>query len=810
MGQYTIGTFVADATNQMVTLTGGNGPGVDTDSQSCTALINAYQLRVIAPVSGPVFTNVIRVGDNIILQGSNGVPQGAYQMLRSADLSQPLGNWQHIGIKSFDAGGNFNFSNALSSDTVGFYRLQALSTGPVYPPEITSDPQDLTVAAGQTASFNVTATGTDLTYWWYYNTNTILSSGTSSTLTLSGLQVSDSGKISVTASNLIEVASSAFATLTVTGVPPVITLQPTNLVVGLGQMASFSVTAGGTAPLHYQWYYDTNTALAGETNRTLTLSNVSTNQTGRYSVTITNLYGATDSDFATLTVPLTPPAILTQPANLAVKAGQTADFSVTATGALPLAFQWYYNTNTLLAGETNNTLTLLNVNASQAGKYSVTITNLYGATNSAYATLSVNPEVLAFPEAEGYGKNATGGRGGAVYEVTTLNPTGPGSLGAAIDASGPRTVVFRVGGTIVGNFEIRNDNITIAGQTAPGDGICIKGNLYVSANNVIIRYLRVRQDTSVNPESDAMTGRFHQNIILDHVSASWSGDEVMSLYHNTNVTIQWCMIAEACAKFINGTNTGHQFGGIWGNNYSTYHHNLIADNVSRNPRWASGCGYNDYRNNVIYNWNYNSCYGGEAMQDGATNQFSFTTVNMVANYYKAGPATQSGVRRRIAEPSGNVYGVGSWYVADNYVDGYPAVTADNWQGVDGTSYVKMNAPWDAMPINQQTAEAAYTNVLAKVGCFKPHRDSVDASIIQDVANGTATYGDNGIFTYPTDGGGWPTLASGTPPVDSDHDGMPDSWEIAHGLNPNDPSDRNTIGPDGYTHLEEYLNELGAF
>ena len=202
----------------------------------------------------------------------------------------------------------------------------------------------------------------------------------------------------------------------------------------------------------------------------------------------------------------------------------------------------------------------------------------------------------------------------------------------------PRTVIFRVAGTIEGSFRIKNDKITIAGQTAPGDGICIKGSLGIDANEVIIRYIRIRANPSLG-EVDAIFGRYHKNIILDHVSASWSSDEVLSVYHNENVTIQWCMITEACVKFKNGENTGHRFGGIWGNNYGTYHHNLIAHNDSRNPRWASGCKYNDYRNNVVYNWGYQSCYGGEAQQRGRE-EWNFTTINMIANYYKAGPATE--------------------------------------------------------------------------------------------------------------------------------------------------------------------------
>jgi hypothetical protein len=761
------------------------------------------------PPGAPVFTNIMRVGGDIILQGGNGVPQGAYQMLRSADVTQPPGNWLGVGIKSFDTKGNFNFTNALPAAAAGFYRLLVLSSGPVFPPAITAQPQSLALAAGQDAVFNVTATGTiPLTYQWYYNTNILLASGSSSTLSLTNVQIGDSGQYSVTVSNILGVVPSQFATLTVTGVPPAISVQPANLALTVGQTANFSVTAGGTSPLSYQWYYNTNTPMAGQTNSTLTLTNVHPASAGKYFVTVTNLFGSTNSVFATLTVTGDPPAITAQPANLGLAVGQPANFSVTAGGGTPLYYQWYYNTNTALAGQTNSTLTLANVQLTNAGKYSVIVTNLFGSTNSVFATLSVTNAQLAFPEAEGYGKYTVGGRGGAVYEVTNLNATGAGSLGAAISASGARTVVFRVAGTIEGSFSINNGNITIAGQTAPGDGICIKGNLNINASDVIIRYIRVRLDPSI--EADAISSRFKKNIILDHVSASWSSDEVMSLYHGTNVTIQWCMITEGCAKFVNGTNTGHRFGGIWGNNYSTCHHNLIAHNDSRNPRWASGSQFSDYRNNVLYNWGYQSCYGGGAMQDGATNLFDHTTINMVANYYKPGPATGSGVRDRIAEPSED-NGVGSWFVTNNVVEGYPAVTANNWLGIDGSSYIKLNASWDAMPINEETPLVAYTNVLAHAGCSKPNRDSVDTRIMNEAATGTATYGNNGIITYPSDVGGWPTLATGTPPTDTDHDGMPDSWETAHGLNPNNAADRNsyTLNPV-YTNLEVYLNELGAF
>jgi pectate lyase len=423
----------------------------------------------------------------------------------------------------------------------------------------------------------------------------------------------------------------------------------------------------------------------------------------------------------------------------------------------------------------------------------------------------VRPELArkipAFPGAEGYGSVARGGRGGRVFEVTNLNDSGPGSLRAAIEAEGPRIVVFRVSGTVEGRFKLKNDNITIAGQTAPGDGICIKGSLSLDASEVIIRYIRVRANPAVG-EVDAISGRGHKNIILDHVSASWSSDEVLSLYRNENVTIQWCMITEACVKFKNGKNTGHRFGGIWGNNYSTYHHNLFAHNDSRNPRWASGSRYNDYRNNVLYNWGYNSCYGGEAVE-GSDGNLNFSTFNMVANYYKPGPATRDNVKRRIAEPGADQKGnAGSWYVVDNVVEGFPEVTANNWLGIDGDKYKKLNKPWNAMPINQQSAKDAFDAVLAHAGCSLPRRDSVDARIIEEARTGTTTHGNNGIIVKPGDVGGWPDLKTGPVPADSDHDGMPDAWEKEHGLDANDASDgaKDRDG-DGYTNLEEYINGL---
>ena len=438
------------------------------------------------------------------------------------------------------------------------------------------------------------------------------------------------------------------------------------------------------------------------------------------------------------------------------------------------------------------------------------VTQLIVATAAAQSTAPGSPsKIPAFPGAEGYGAVARGGRGGRVIPVTNLNDSGPGSFRSAIEAQGPRIVVFRVSGTIDGKgsrFRIKNDFITIAGQTAPGDGICVKGDLSLDANEVVIRYIRVRPNPK-SRELDAIFGRYKKNIILDHVSTSWSSDEVLSVYHNEHVTIQWCLISEACAK----GNSGHRFGGIWGNNYSTYHHNLIAHNDSRNPRWASGCGYNDYRNNVIYNWGYESCYGGEANQRGDRRKppIKHSTVNMIANFYKPGPATRRDVRDHIAKPSSRGDGdEGSWHVSENRVDGYPKVTADNWLGVKGKSFKKLTKPWEAMPIDQQPPVEAYKAVLAHVGCSFPNRDSIDARIVDEVRTGTAEYGKNGIITTPKDVGGWPEFRSKPAPADTDEDGIPDEWEQAHGLDPNDAADgtKDRDG-DGYTNVEEYVNGL---
>ena len=426
----------------------------------------------------------------------------------------------------------------------------------------------------------------------------------------------------------------------------------------------------------------------------------------------------------------------------------------------------------------------------------------------------------AFPGAEGAGRFTMGGRGGAVYEVTTLEDSGPGSLREAVNKGGARTIVFRVSGTIrlKSELNIKYPWITIAGQSAPGDGICIADHdVQISTNQVILRHLRFRLGDSLKTEEDAIWGRYRNHIIIDHCSASWSVDECMSFYSNDSTTIQWCIISESLYLSTHPKGA-HGYGGIWGGTNTSYHHNLFAHHSSRTPRFDGSnalCVNVDYRNNVIYNWGFNSAYGGEG-----------GTINMVANYYKSGPATKSGVRFRIVEPSD---ARGKWYIQGNYVTGSPAITANNWAGgVQGSfnteSVMRAYEPHPCVPITQHSAEEACARVLEYAGAILPRRDAVDTRIIQDVINGTATYDGagyeklqnmpdtamvRGIIDSQKQAGGWPELFSLPAPEDSDHDGMPDYYESASDLDPADPADRNLVNAEGYTQLEVYLNSLAG-
>ena len=443
----------------------------------------------------------------------------------------------------------------------------------------------------------------------------------------------------------------------------------------------------------------------------------------------------------------------------------------------------------------------------------------------------VSETAVAFPGAEGFGKDATGGRGGKVIFVTTISDgTQQGTLRHALNQTGARIIVFTVSGTIAltSKLDIKNGNVTIAGQTAPGDGICIKDYpVTVNADNVIIRYLRFRMGDEKGVEADALGGRFHKNIIVDHCSVSWSVDETLSFYANENTTVQWTIISESL-KISAHDKGAHGYGGIWGGKKASFHHNLLAHHDSRNPRLGEEAGKAfaltdlvDLRNNVIYNWANNSTYGGEAMN-----------VNFVNNYYKPGPATATGSKGgRIFSADKNknvgteVYDIwGKFYINGNYVAGYPAVTADNWGlGVYNqfhSSYgVVSQADKDAMkrltehPTNNNvtthTAEIAYLRVLDYSGASLK-RDTVDRRIIANVKNKTFSAPGsggsvNGIIDSPSDVGGWPVLESLPAPTDTDKDGMPDAWETAKGLNPNVANANGHDLSTGYDNLEVYIN-----
>jgi hypothetical protein len=283
-------------------------------------------------------------------------------------------------------------------------------------------------------------------------------------------------------------------------------------------------------------------------------------------------------------------------------------------------------------------------------------------------------------------------------------------------------------------------------------------------------------------------------------------DETLTVRDNENTTVQWCIISESMNHSFHKKGD-HGYGGIWGGQGASFHHNLLAHHASRTPRF-NGSRYSgkpdkeliDFRNNVIYNWGFNSIYGGEAGKQ-----------NVTANYYRSGPATES--KDRIADPWDEQ---GRWYVNDNFVLGYPKITSDNWAGgVQGkfNTLVKSTEPFDVAPVTTHSAETANELVLRDAGAVLPKRDPVDQRIIREAQTGTATYGGqwgrrSGIIDSQTDVGGWPELKTADAPADSDHDGMSDAWELSNGLNPADPEDRNGDSDDnGYTNLEEYLNSI---
>jgi hypothetical protein len=457
----------------------------------------------------------------------------------------------------------------------------------------------------------------------------------------------------------------------------------------------------------------------------------------------------------------------------------------------------------------------------------------------------IKADIPAFPGAEGGGAFTPGGRGGDVYVVTSLADSGPGTFREACEAAGARIIVFNVAGIIQLKTPIalQAPYVTIAGQTAPGDGVCIAGESFlIETHDVIIRHMRFRRgSTDVTRRDDALGGEVMGNIIIDHCSVSWGLDENISIYRNmytdgqgkriklpaVNVTIQNTISSEALDTY------NHAFGSTLGGLNSTFARNLWANNISRS---ASVGMYGDFTfvNNVIFNWWNRTVDGGDHR----------SLFNIINNYYKPGPITPQigAIRYRILKPESDrshndslVFGRA--YVEGNIVDGNPKVSKDNWAGgvqignrdnADPyTDYIRVYKPFSMNPVTIMSAHDAYNFVLKNVGATLPKRDAVDERIVEEVKTGVIKRADNleienskyvkrrlpvdsykkGIIVDPSQVGGYPEY-KGTPYKDSDGDGMPDAWEKKYGLDPNDPSDATgDINGDGYTNIEKYINGI---
>lgn len=459
--------------------------------------------------------------------------------------------------------------------------------------------------------------------------------------------------------------------------------------------------------------------------------------------------------------------------------------------------------------------------------------------------------LLAFPGAEGGGAHSFGGRGGKVYVVTSLDDSGPGTLRWACEQGGARIVVFNVSGIIRIHTPIivRAPYISIEGQTAPGNGVCVAGeSFWVNTHDVVIRYMRFRRgETNVGRRDDALGGNPVGNVIVDHCSTSWGLDENFSMYRHiyndgetngkdeklgtVNITISNCISSEALDYW------NHAFGSTMGGENCLLIRNLWADNTGRNPSIGWNGQFN-FVNNVVFNWHHRSMDGGD-----------YTCLyNIINNYFKPGPVTpkDENVGHRILKPESgrsklgyHVYG--RCYVNGNIMDGYPEVTKDNWNGgvqieeeKDAGRFKDDMKVAQPFPINAPIvilgAQQAYDYVLNNVGATLPVRDPVDKRVIEQVRTGKIAYQEVntdtmyqfkvrklpkdsykvGIITAPFQVGGYPDY-HGKPYKDTDNDGMPDEWETAHGLNPHDASDASKLAKNGggYTNIEVYLNTVAA-
>lgn len=479
-----------------------------------------------------------------------------------------------------------------------------------------------------------------------------------------------------------------------------------------------------------------------------------------------------------------------------------------------------------------------------------------------YPTATQN--IPAFPTAEGFGKYASGGRGGKVVTVTTLDddatnpPTGSFRWALNQYPNEPITVVFNVSGWIMLHDVIkikRTAGLTIAGQTAPGEGITLYPRMFSinGCKNVVVRNMRFRtgskgwdgSDLIKNAETvdQALCAENAEHVIFDHCTFGWSAEEIVNNQTSHFQTYSYCLLHEGLYDAGHHKGSARSFACQWGGSQSTFHHNMLAHNNSRSPRFQGARDtdymvYDEYVNNVNFNWGrQNSCYGGE--NSSLSKRYKSHQINFMNNYYRFGPATKKNVTKNpmfIAASVGTY--TSEWHLSGNYMDGYPDVTADNTKGFttdDATKAVtvadvivpdkfypdyKFDINAYTMVNKLQTAEDAYQSVLDKVGCIV--RDKIEQRIVDECKNGTATYGGSwgngkyGIIDDPSDaeivsnedGSTYCSVAlpseTRAEGWDSDGDGMPDAWETANGFNPNDPADGNYINAEGYTALEKYL------
>ncbi len=434
------------------------------------------------------------------------------------------------------------------------------------------------------------------------------------------------------------------------------------------------------------------------------------------------------------------------------------------------------------------------------------------AEDCSYCTRDINISIPAFPSAQGFGKNSIGGRGGEILFVSNLNDAGPGSLRAALSHQNPRTVIFKTSGVIEleKDIAITSPFVTLAGQSANGDGICLKNaGLIINTHDVIIRHVRIRpgdEVTGTEPDvRDAITIIGGHNIILDHLSLSWGIDETVSIWPDTefptNITIQWSIISEGLHNSLHVSGP-HSKGLLIGDGVKnvTVHHNLLAHNDDRNPRLKGGTRA-DVVNNIIYNWG--CCSAGASLGLSKFNNFDPIEANVIGNYFKAGPDSKGSffTPTNLSEsivPS-------SIYLDSNSGNDSLLLLFNSNPGALLNQYCYLaTAPPYLPSISDQDIGGVFNAILDNVGATVPKRDILDARIADDVK-----YGTGHIIDSQNQVGGWPEYRSAPLAPDRDEDGIPDQWEISRGLDPNSIMDVNQDDDgDGYTNIEEYLNELG--